>query len=96
METNNCYENKYCVSFSSKGYDKDTTKVYIDGIERGSLPLMADVSEGQHLVQIKLLINFRWKEKRFDIIIHQNTLVVVEYSRLWGYVRVMVNGVKKA
>lgn len=87
---------KICVSFSSKGYDKDTTKVYIDEIEQGSLPLMAEVTEGHHHVKIKLLINFRWKEKSFDMDVHQNTLVVVEFSRFWGYVRVWVNGVKKA
>ena len=96
MDLNDNTTNSFCVSFSSQGYDKDTTKVVIDGIEHGNIPLMVNVSEGQHHVQIKLLINFRWKEKIIDMDIHQNTLVVVKFSRFWGSLRVMVNGLKKA
>lgn len=96
METNNGIEKKYCASFSSIGYDKDTTKVFIDGKEQGNMPLMAELTEGQHSVQIKLLINFRWKVRSFGLDIHHNTLVVVKFNRFFGFLSVMVDGVKKA
>ena len=96
METNNGFGKKYCVSFSSKGYYKDTTKVFIDGQELGSMPLMAELTEGRHSVQIKLLINFIWKDKSIDVDILHNTLVVVKYNRFFGCVHVMVDGVKIA
>lgn len=83
---------KYCVSFSSVGYDKGTTKVYIDEIDQGRLPLMMEMSEGCHKCVVKLLINFRWKEKCFDIDVHQNTLVVVKFNRIWGSVKIIING----
>lgn len=86
--------NNFCLSFSMKRYSKDTTKVYIDGIEKGSIPMMAEVLEGHHHVKVKLLINFMWKEKSFDLDVRHNTLVVVEYNRFFGTYSVMVDGAK--
>lgn len=60
------------------------------------MPLMAELTEGQHSVQIKLLINFRWKIRSFGLDIHHNTLVVVKFNRFFGFLSVMVDGVKKA
>lgn len=88
--------NKYCIGFSMIRYSKDTTKVYIDGIEKGHIPMMVDASEGHHRVKIALLINFRWKEKSFDLDLQKNTLVVAEYNRFFGYYSVKVDGVKIA
>ena len=86
----------FCVSFSMIRYSKNTTKVFIDGIEKGHIPLMTEVSEGHHHLKIELLINFMWKEKSFDLDVHQNTLVEIEFNRFFGSYSVKVNGMKKA
>jgi hypothetical protein len=93
---NNSESSSFCISFSMKKYSKDTTRVYIDGIEKGNIPMMTEVTEGTHRIKVALLINFMWKEKSFDLDVHQNTLVVVDYNRFFGTYSVMVDGEKKA
>lgn len=93
---NNSESHSFCISFSMIKYSKDTTRVCIDGIEKGTIPMMAEVTGGTHRVKVSLLINFIWKEKSFDLDIHKNTLVVIDYNRFFGTYSVMVDGVKKA
>ena len=60
--------------------------------EIGKMPVSCEVTEGDHLITIKHLTNFRWKKIQFRIKVYKHMDITAKFNPFWGTVKVYVDG----
>ena len=67
-------------------------RAFVDEKEIGKMPVSCEVTEGDHLITIKHLTNFRWKKIQFRIKVNKHMDITAKFNPFWGTVKVYVDG----